>query len=51
MLSDELHEKIMGDEIYPGTYVCISNTCNDTFACGAFGDRLKNKLPYIQLVF
>lgn len=51
MLSGELHEKIMSDEDYPGICVCFSSTYYDTFACGTFGDRLKNQQPYVQLVF
>ena len=46
LLSDELHEKIMGDEDYPVIYVCISNTYYNTFSNNAFVDILK--IPYIH---
>ena len=46
LLSDELHEKIMGDEDYPVIYVCISNTYYNTFSNNAFVDILKT--PYIH---
>ena len=41
MLSDELHEKIMGDEDYPGIYLCISNSYCDTFTNTIFNDKLR----------
>ena len=44
MLSDEIYEKIIGDEDYPGIYLCISNTYYYTFANNAFVDVLK--IPY-----
>ena len=41
MLSDESHEKIMGDEDYPGIYVCISDSYGDTFTHTIFNDKLR----------
>ena len=41
LLSDELHEKIMGDEDYPVIYVWVSNNYYKTFANNAFVDILK----------
>ena len=41
MLSDELHEKIMGDEDYPGIYLCNSNSHCDTFTNTIFNDKLR----------
>ena len=49
LLSDELHEKIMGDEYYPVIYVCISNTYYNTFANNAFVDILK--IPFAQIIY
>ena len=49
LLSDDFHEKIMGDEDYPVIYVCISNTYYNTFANNAFVDILN--IRYAQIIY
>ena len=44
MLQDEWHEKMMGDEDYPGIYICINNTYYNTL-----GNILK--VPYTQKMY